>query len=389
LSLFVVACSLATLSMSACSSAAVRDAGATSAAVRGAAARCHRVAAPTGRDHAAGTAAHPFRTVSRLIRSLQPGQTGCLRKGRYGGPRTKIDFWRHGITIRSYPGERATIQGWPYISGAGTTLSHLNFDLNNVGHTTSHCAESGGRSPSAYSLQIETSDVTIEHDNIFQNDVPLTERAGAIGVGFNTSDSHIVVRYNRIHDVGWCPVEDHGVYLDHVSGAGVYDNWIYDIPGGTGVQLWSTTTNAHVYANVIDQAASGFTLGCCAKEGEVPTHGNAFEHNVVTNNVGIPFANLDPVAPTGFDPGVTVWTYWSGTPGAGNVYRDNLAYCTSGFTHCGTSPGPTAGLAYSNDRVGNPQFVNPAAHDYRVRSRSPVAAWHLWDGDLGPIRRHR
>jgi len=384
----VAACSLATLIVSGCSTADVQNPGANSAARR-AAAGCHRVAAPTGRDRAAGTLGHPFRTVGRLIRALQPGQVGCLRAGVYGDRRAKISFSRRGVTITSYPGERATIQGWPYVSGAGTTLSYLNFDLNNVGHTTSHCADAGGRTPSAYSLQIEASKVTIQHDNIYQNDVPLTQRAGAIGAGFNTTDSGIVVRYNRIHDVGWCPVEDHGVYLDHVSGAEVYGNWIYDIPGGTGVQLWSTTTNVHVVANVIDQAASGFTLGCCAKAGEVPTHGNVVEHNIVTNSVGTPYAKLDPVAPTGFDPGVTVWTYWSSVPGAGNVYRDNVAYCAGGFTHCGTAPGPTAGLTYSGNRVVNPQFVNPSAHDYRVAATSPLAAWHLWDGDLGPVRRPR
>jgi hypothetical protein len=90
-------------------------------------------------------------------------------------------------------------------------------------------------------LQVEASNVTIEHDNVYQSDVPLTQRAVGIGVAWNESVSGVVLRYNRIHDVGWCPVEDHAVYLDHASGTQVYDNWIYDIPGGTGVELWSTT----------------------------------------------------------------------------------------------------------------------------------------------------
>jgi hypothetical protein len=379
--LLLAVASFITLATSACGSAARHP----SSAARGVRVHCSRVVAPNGHDRAAGAAAHPYRTLSRLIRSLSPGQVGCLRAGTYGGPTSLFNVTRRGITITSYPGERATIAGRPLITAAGTTLSHLNFDLNNVGNSGKACTPSGTRRPQAYGLQIEASDVTIEHDNIYQHDVPLTKRAGGIGVGYNTSDKNVVIRYNRIHDLGWCPVEDHAIYVDHASGAQVYDNWIYDIPGGTGVQLWSTTANSRIYANVIDQTASGFTLGCCAVAGEVPTRGNLIEHNVVTNVVGVQNARLDPLPPTGFNPGVTIWTHWSGPLGARNVYRNNLGYCATGLPHCGTRPGPITALVYSDNMVANPDFVDAAAHDYRVTSTSPVASWHLWDGDLGPV----
>ena len=348
-----------------------------------AATNCDRVASPSGSDSNSGLVTSPFRTVQKLDNTLRSGETGCLRGGSYGNSRTETRFSTPDVTIRSYPGERAVVRGWPYVDGRGTTLSHLNFDLNNVGHTTSHCAHSGGRTPSAYSLQIEASDVTIEYDNVYQNDVPLTQRSVGIGVSWNVPASGVVIRYNRIHDVGWCPVEDHAVYLDHVSGAQVYDNWMYDLPGGTGVELWSTTTNARIYSNVIDQAASGITLGCCAASGEAPSNGNLIEHNLVTNTVGVRYANLDPLPATGPDRGETIWTYWSGRPGGGNVYRDNLAYCSSGVSHCGTSPGTTAGLAYVGNVVANPRFADPdykSSHDYRVAPTSPAASWGLWNG---------
>jgi hypothetical protein len=145
--------------------------------------------------------------------------------------------------------------------------------------------------------------------------------------------------------------------------------------------------NAHIYSNVIDQAADGFTIGCCSDSDDSPSHGNVIDHNLVTNSVGVADASLDPITPTGPDPGVPIWTYWSGSAGDGNVYLDNLAYCASGFAHCGTSPGDADGLTYAGNIAANPQFADPnyqTSHDYRVTLSSPAASWGLWNGDAAP-----
>jgi hypothetical protein len=110
-----------------------------------AAVSCDRVASPSGSDSNGGSVGSPYRSVQKLVGSLSSGQTGCLRGGTYGSPTTETVFSTPNVTITSYPGERATMQGWPNINGAGTTVSYLNFDLDDVDHTTSHCADSGGR----------------------------------------------------------------------------------------------------------------------------------------------------------------------------------------------------------------------------------------------------
>ena len=74
---------------------------------------CDRVAAPSGSDSAAGTAASPYRTTQKLADSLTPGQTGCLRSGLY---EQDVKVTKGGgagspVTISSYPGERATLKG--------------------------------------------------------------------------------------------------------------------------------------------------------------------------------------------------------------------------------------------------------------------------------------
>lgn len=347
---------------------------------------CALVASPLGSDSAPGSLHHPLHTVQKLIDSLRPGQTGCLLAGVYGGRNMETRFSHPGVTIRSYPGERATIAGWPYVSGAGSTLAYLNFDLNDVDDPSTHCARVGTMPHSTYSLQIEANDVAVEHSDVYQSNVRSSERSVGIGVGWNERVSGVIIRYDRIHDVGSCPVLDHAVYLDQVSAARVYGNWIYDVADGVGVQLWDSTANSHIYSNVIDGASSGFTLGCCAKARDVPTHGNLIEHNLVTNSVGAHIAGTDAPPLDGPDPSQTIWTHWTASRQTGNVYRDNLAFCAPGRPDCGTNPGSTEGLIYTGNIVADPQYLDAAAHDYRVAATSPAASWGLWNGDLPTSR---
>ena len=76
-----------------------------------AAVSCDKVAAPSGSDSAAGTAASPYRTAQKLADSLRAG-TDRLPAGR--PLRAGRDDRRRGgsagspVTLTSYPGERAT-----------------------------------------------------------------------------------------------------------------------------------------------------------------------------------------------------------------------------------------------------------------------------------------
>jgi len=269
------------------------------------------------------------------------------------------------VTIRSAPGEVATIYGAPLVTGAGTTLSHLRFDVDNVNHVLAageHC-QPRGETTGAFSLEIEASNVTLERSDVFQSDVAFDKRAVGIGVGWHVPVTGLVIRNNRIHDFGHCRDEDHGIYLDQVNGARVYGNWIYDIPHGAGIQLWSSAHNVHIYLNVIDRAASGLSLG-----GYSTTSNNLIDHNVIMNSVG--------AAEAGYPKGVAIWTYWLEKEGEHNTFSDNLLFRT---TSNGVVGGGRGLLAIHNIRA-NPRFVDPAAGDYRVAPGSPVAKWGLWNG---------
>ena len=65
---------------------------------------------PAGDDAAAGTVDAPWRTVQRAVASVAPGDVINLRAGTYGGG---IFVNKPDITIRSFPGERASLVAPP------------------------------------------------------------------------------------------------------------------------------------------------------------------------------------------------------------------------------------------------------------------------------------
>ncbi len=351
---------------------------------------CDRVASPSGSDGNGGTVSSPFLTVQKLIGSLSSGQTGCLRGGRYGGRGTETNFSTPGVTITSYPGEQATVDGFPYVSGAGMTLSYLTFDLDKTGDPWPALCQGSisGGAQVTYGFDIEASNVTLEHSNVFVDpSIPLTNRGDGLGVGWSNAISGVVIRDNRIHDVGFCPVEEHGVYIDQATGTQVSGNWIYSIPAGTGVQVWDHAHGTQISSNVIDSTSSCIDIGSNTTD----TTGTTAQHNICSNMVGVqaPYATYcQSPGPgcTGPDPGAPLFDYWgAGTPGAGNAMQNNLAFC-AGTTHCSTSYGQASGVALAGNLSADPQFVDPNAqtsHDYRVAASSPAASWGLWDGDLG------
>lgn len=357
-----------------------------------AAVSCDRVASPSGSDDNGGTVASPFRSAQKLIDSLSSGQTGCLRAGTYGGSTTQTNFSTPGVTITTYPGDaRATLQGFAYVpsSGSGQTLSRLNIDNNYVFASWSALcagAVSGGAVVTG-GFTVDANNVTVEHDNIYVDpSVPMTNRGLGMGVGFNNRTSGDVIRHNRIHNVGFCPVEEHGIYLNKTDGIQVYGNWIYNIPAGAGIQLWDGPTNSHIYANVINGASSCFDVG-----GNSPvTTGNVIEHNVCSNMVGVqqPYkAYCESPGPgcTGPDTGAPLFDYWgTGTAGSGNIMQNNLTYCTN-TTTCTTSYADSSGVALSGNSTASPQFADPnyqIDHNYRVAVGSPAASWGLWKGNI-------
>lgn len=98
-----------------------------------------RYASPNGRRLGAGTISDPWDLTSALSQSsgVHPGDTLWLRGGTYSGSYTS---WLSGtsaapITVRQYPGERATLDGRgtgaPVLSVAGPYVTFWGFEVTN------------------------------------------------------------------------------------------------------------------------------------------------------------------------------------------------------------------------------------------------------------------
>lgn len=299
---------------------------------------CDKVASPTGSDTAAGTFSAPYKTPRTLVDSLATGQAGCLRGGTYDlaeqlimeGPATNI-------TLRSYPGERAKLNGAVAVKTSGGRLESMDLD--------GYCAAGSlcGISP-----LIRAPNVVISDNDITNRNSSICVISGAQG---SFLPDNFLVERNRIHNCGRLPAtnHDHGIYISDSTSGTIRNNAIYD-NADRGVQLYPNAKNIQIYNNTIDGNGQGVNFGETSAN-------NVYHDNVITNS------NLR-------------WNAeWYALTGTGNVIRDNCLYATN--------PGHTADggiqdydrdrVTLTNNTVGDPRYVNRAGKDFRLQSGSPCA----------------
>jgi hypothetical protein len=333
---------------------------------------CDLIAAPTGSDTTGnGSAAAPFASLQKLDSALTPGQTGCLRGGSYGSTSTHYTLSNAGIasapiTITSYPGETATVQGWVDIEGGYQTLEHLSLDGSNTFYqqvrTGTTCP-----APVSQGLVVAAPGVTLQYDDIYQSVAAL--RGEGIGIGWWGNASGTTVRYNKIHDTGQCDQFDHSIYLASGSGVQIYGNWIWNNHGGQAVSVYPNVISASIHSNVIDASDSGFDIGDSG--GSNATASVAIFHNIVSD-LGT-LSNKDQ----GWSmPGVTIYCTFLSTASLGNQAYDNNGY-NNGRTTTGCL---AANIAVSGLTATNPGYTDASNHNYALSSSSPFAGWGIWDG---------
>ena len=242
-----------------------------------AAGACDRFASPHGSDRASGTLRHPFATPSRLIRSLRPGQIGCLLAGVY---REDLTIRRGGapgrpIVLRSYQGERATIVGRIYLArgAAYTTISYLAL----VGRELGHACAAMCPSPT-----VNANHTTFVRDNVTNDHADascflLGDSHGVYGPANDTT-----IEDDRIHDCGKMPPTnyDHGIYVEESHGSRILDNLIYD-NADRGVQLYPQAIDTSIIGNLIDDNGEGVVFGA---SGSQASNDNLVVGNIIANS---------------------------------------------------------------------------------------------------------
>jgi hypothetical protein len=300
---------------------------------------CDRYAAPWGSDRAAGTADAPLRTAQQLADGLRPGQTGCLRGGLYTDTPNEDYAVRfdHGgrdgqpITLRSAPGERATLRG---IVDVPADADHVAIGALAIEGT----GEQNTVKVYATDVLIDGNDITNrgrEHSCMFLGS---PEAGAAIDV---------VVRHNYLHDCGSHANDnkDHGIYAAKMRGGEIAENLIVN-PAAYAIQLYPDSNDVHVARNVID--GGGAVRGGIVVGGgeDTASSRNTIEHNVIAHTATAP-----------------VTGYWPEDRGAANVVAGNCVHDGERFD--------LTELTVQGTVRADPGFQDRANRDYRLRAGSP------------------
>jgi parallel beta-helix repeat protein len=302
---------------------------------------CDRVASTRGSDSNPGTAAKPFRTPQRLIDSLSTGQTGCLRAGTYS--QDSIRFRQAtGVTLTSYPGERARVVGRLYIPTDRVKVANLNLD--------------GRNSRGLPSPTIDGDDVVIQ-DNDITNGHTKGSCVTPSPWGGRFPEGVVILR-NRIHNCGRLPATnlDHGIYFNATGGA-IESNVIYD-NADQGIALYPAPKGTVVRGNTIDGNGEGILFA-----GGVRDHTDL---TLVTGNI-VSNSKLR----------WNIESYWENEAGFANVVAGNCLWATNPDPYYNARGGVSNGEGFTPaaNRTADPRYRNRAAKDFRLQPGSPCSGY--------------
>ncbi len=226
-----------------------------------------------------------------------------------------------GVTLMSFPGERARVVGRVVIgeTAAGATISNLDLAGRSNLYPGSTCTEECGNS----SFPVSASGVTVSGNDISNDDTDICLQLVRFedGVGDDAT-----VTGNRIHDCGLFEPRRsntaHGVYVNDATGALIAENVIYD-NASFGVKLAPRAVGNEVSGNVIDMNAVGVLVGAQlpCPTAEEASRDNLIERNVVTR--AQVRNNIEGFWPTpAYDPAC----FDIGDDTRGNVVTENCVY---------------------------------------------------------------
>jgi parallel beta-helix repeat protein len=297
---------------------------------------CNKIVSASGVDGGPGTVAAPWKTVNYAVEHLNSGETGCLKNGTYAF--REVVFRKPSVTLSSYPGERATMQGTVKVEIGADNVTVSNLNLNGKGG-----ASNIGPFVFANNTTFENDDVTNEHTDICFMVGSISASAGPA--------TNTVIADNRIHDCGMTPSrnQDHGIYVGKSDGLIVRGNWIYDNTD-RGIQLYPDAQDSQVYENVITENGEGVIVSDASS-------GNVIRNNVISDSKirwNIEASNL-----YGSGNVVKENCVWAGSSGGG-YYQQN------GGIQPANERGP--GLTSVENTVTAPQFASASTADFATES---------------------
>ena len=290
-------------------------------------------AAPSQARGGCSKTANSGESVTALVATLAPGETGCLsgtfsedvtirRGGAPGAP----------ITLTAAPGQVATIVGrfWVADSADDVVVSNLNLDGRNAELLPSPTIN-GDR------VSFIANDVTNAHTPAI---CFIVGNSGRWGVAVDT-----LIQGNRIHNCGELPAtnHDHGIYVESSRGLRILDNLIYD-NADRGIQFYPDAQDSLVQGNIIDGNGQGILFSGNAG---LASNGNLVVGNVISNSE-LRF-------------NVESW-YPDGNP----IGQDNVARANCIWNGRRGNVADEWGFRAEDNVVADPEFANRAAKDFRL-----------------------
>lgn len=308
-----------------------------------ASAACARWASERGSDRAAGTAATPFRTVTRLLRALPTGATGCLVGGSVF--RERVFVVRPAI-LRSIAG-RATILGGVVVTRGARGAAIRGLAIR-------------GRGRGSAAVLVQADGALIVGNDVsgryVDRNVPCVLLEGV---------HDVVVDGNRVHEctraIRSNPYSA-GIVVASALRTRVSHNLVFHTRGD-GIVLAPNAQRSRVTRNVVDGNPGGVFIGGDAR--------TASSHNLVTRNV---------ISNSGR---WNVHASWPGPLGGENVVASNCFW--NGFA------GNFAGTGFwaVGNLVARPRFVDRPV-DYAMRS-GPCLPMHprIVEARVAPLHQFR
>lgn len=289
------------------------------------------------------------------MESLAAGQTGCLRGGDYSGPDngaavpSAIYLDDANSTLRSYPGERATVDARLEVTGSGAKVTELTLDTATLNATVTPLKLVGNGSTLSYSkitghLRLGT--------------------CVQIGTG-NTKANGVLVEHNEIYgcgaDDGGANKFDHNIYVAWAQDAVIRWNVLRDNAGGWGIHLYPDADGTLVEHNIIDSDHGGVIF---AGNGS----GSKSDNNEVRfNSITYPDTG-------GSLPRYNLEGSWSGGPvGTGNTAHDNCVHSAGAGAPSGIQDPPSGFSSTGNIAMTAGPDLDRSADEYRLWAHSPCA----------------
>lgn len=303
-----------------------------------------RYVATNGNDSNPGTISQPWRTITKGLRSMQPGYTLYVRGGTYT-ERVKGFTLPSGtptarITVLAYPGERPVVQGLLWLKAANYwTFNGLNVTWDAAtGQSNEHMVK-----------------FTDGAGWIFTNAEVWGARSYAAILVAGAPLSYQLT-YLNVHDTyavngQW---QDHLIYINSYAGGSgglIERNVLWNSPNGRAIKIGpSSSSSSGKVGNVTIRYNTMFNnLGPANINLSYTATNNRIERNIF-QRVGARKANVDT-------------TSLSGT---NNVALNNVGWESAGVIGAGISDG-------GGNVMADPQFANPALGNFTPQNPAALA----------------